>query len=253
MKEIILNEKYKYVYDKELKRLNIHIDGKPCPLKAENLFKFYDTNLNNVAALHENYFWLSKPSDFNDPFDCNVNLIEHENHKELFYDETKPNAIDGIGITCFTEEINELLLWAHYANNYRGFALEFNTETMRVNMNGKKKYSLNPALYFDEFISVKNTDKFAMEYLLTAKSERWKYEKEWRLISTIDETKPYDRIIFYEPIAVKALYIGYRLFDEQQSVFNFIESIFLKKYPNKPIYIVYPNPKKLDMVFQERH
>jgi len=105
----------------------------------------------------------------------------------------------------------------------------------------------------DEFPEVKNTQPFAMEYLLTAKNIRWNYEKEWRFISSIDPDKKNDRIVFYDPIAVKALYIGYRLLDEQESVFNLIESIFTSKYPDKPIYIVYPDPKKLEMVFHKRY
>lgn len=32
-----------------------------------------------------------------------------------------------------------------------------------------------------------------------------------------------------------------------------IESIFARKYPDKPIYIVYPDPNKLELVFQQRH
>ncbi len=92
-----------------------------------------------------------------------------------------------------------------------------------------------------------------MEYLLTAKSEKWKYEKEWRLLATIDDSNPFDRIVFYEPIAIKALYIGHKLHDEQESVFNLLESIFMTKYPGKPIYIVYPHPYKLELNFERRH
>ena len=255
MKEVILNDKYKYVYDSEDKLWRIHTYGIPTLLKPEKLFKFYDTNLNSVASLHEGYFWLSNPSDFNDPFDCNLNLVEHDNNINQELDtKIKRNNIANIGVTCFTQVINEPLMWAHYANNYRGFVVEFNTETIRVYIDkNERKFSLNPVLYFDKFIKVKNTDGFAQEYLLTAKSDKWEYEKEWRLLASVDNKKPYDRIVFYEPIAIKAIYIGHRLFDEQESVFNLIESIFMSKYPDKPIYIVYPHLYKLELVFQRRH
>lgn len=252
-KEIKLNNRYKYVFDSELNRMHIHIDGKRCPLKPEKLYKFYDTNLLSLASLHENYFWLSKPNDFNDPFDCNINLIEFENKDEI-QDLISENRIANIGVTCFTEEINEPLMWAHYANNYYGFVLELDAEHIRVNLyNRERKKSLNPVLYFDKFIKVKNTDEFAMEYYLTAKSDRWNYEKEWRILAEVDDDIEYDRIAFYEPITIKAIYIGHRLFDENESVFNLIESIFASKYPDKPIYIVYPYPDKLELNFQKRH
>jgi hypothetical protein len=255
MKEVILNDKYKYVYDSENKLWRIHTYGNPTLLKPEKLFKFYDTNLNNIASLHEGYFWLSNPSDFNDPFDCNINLVEHDNNIDKKLDtKIKRNNILNIGVTCFTQVINEPILWAHYANNYQGFAIELNPDTLRINLDkSERKSSLNPVLYFDKFIKVKNTDDFAQEYLLTAKSDRWEYEKEWRLLATVDNKKPFNRIVFYEPIAIKAIYIGHRLFDDQLSVFNLIESIFMNKYPDKPIYIVYPHPFKLELKFLRRH
>lgn len=254
-KEVILNDRYKYVFDSDLNFMRIHIDGVPCPLSPRTLFKFYDTNLLSIASLHENYFWLSNPKEFNDPFDCNINLIEFED-LENFPESTsiKRNNVSNIGVTCFTEEINEPLMWAHYANNYYGFVLELDSEHIRVNLyNRERKKSLNPVLYFDKFIKVKNTDSFAMEYWLTAKSDKWKYEKEWRILADVDDSVPYDRIAFYEPITIKAIYIGHRLFDENESVFNLLESIFATKYPDKPIFIVYLHPYKLELQFQQRH
>ena len=250
MREVILSDKYKYKFVHSLGRPHIHINDLPCPSRPSKLFKFYSANLNNLASLYEAYFWLSKPRDFNDPFDCNLNLIQHD---DLVIDN-KPNNIEDIGITCFTETNDEWLMWAHYTNNYRGYCIEFNTETFRVKLNKSERlYSLNPVIYLNSFPEIKNTQPFAMEYLLTAKNTRWEYEKEWRFISSINKANKYDRIVFYEPIAVKALYIGYRLLEEEESTFNLIESIFTSKYPQKPIFIVYPDPKKLEMVFCQRY
>lgn len=112
-------------------------------------------------------------------------------------------------------------MWAHYANNYNGFVLELNTEHIQVHLHDRdRKQSLNPVLYFDKFIKVKNTNSFALEYFLTAKSDKWKYEKEWRILAEVNDNIPFDRIAFYEPITIKAIYIGHRLFDENESVFN---------------------------------
>ena len=254
MKEIILNDRYKYVYDKRLKRYRINIDGRPSPLYPKRIFKFYSPTLNNVAALHENYFWVSNPKDFNDPFDCNINLVEYEGlDLKHVKDSQARNDLSNVGVTSFTEVIDELLLWAHYAVNYTGFAIEYNSKTFRVNIGDiKRKHSLNPILYFDKFVKVRNTDSFALEYLLSAKSKNWAYEKEWRLLLEINPSNKYDRIVFYQPLAVKALYIGHRMFDQNESVFNLIESIFTRKYPKKPVYIVHPHPTKLELSFTRR-
>jgi hypothetical protein len=253
-KEIILDSRYKYVFDSELNRMRIHIYGNPCPLVPPKLYKFYNTNLLSIASLQDSYFWLSNPKEFNDPFDCNINLIEHNNQKALNkITSSKKNDISNIGVTCFTEVLDEPLMWAHYANNFYGFVLELDSNHLRVNLyNRERKKSLNPVLYFKQFIKVKNTDSFALEYFLTAKSDKWEYEKEWRILADVDDNIPYDRIAPYEPITIKAIYIGHRLFEENESVFNLVESIFLQKYPDKPTYIVYPHPYKLELIFQQR-
>jgi hypothetical protein len=245
MDEEILNEKYKFVYDPEKKFWLIHINGIPSPLKPDKMFKFYAANLNNIASLHEGYFWLSNPREFNDPFDCNINLIDCEYYKT---GEPKLNNLINIGLTCFTEVLNEPLLWAHYAQDYNGYAIEFDTDVMGiVEENNEKKFELLPVMYFDDFIRVKDTDNYALTYLLSAKSARWEYEKEWRLVASLDEAHPYKRIRFYYPQSIKALYLGYKLLAKQESVFNLIQSIFMTKYPDKPIYLVRPDPYKIEL------
>ena len=156
--EVVLNEKYKYVYEKEKKIWIPHIYGKAFPLTPDSLCKFYDTNLLSIAAMYDNYFWLSNPAEFNDPFDCNLNLIEFDKSGQTDLETiNKKNNLSIIGVTCFTTQINEPLFWAHYARNYNGFAIDFNPQSLTVSINNQelKRFSLNPVLYFDKFIKVK--------------------------------------------------------------------------------------------------
>ena len=246
MQEIILNKDYKYVYNKDLELWWPHYKGIPFPRKPKNLFKYYALNLNNIAALYQNYFWLSNPSDFNDPFDCNINLIEFEEKPEW---SKRGNNHGNVGVCCFTESINDPTLWAFYTN-YNGFVLEFNPEKTTVGLNVEERtWSLNPVMYFDELIKVKNTEHYAMEYLLTAKLNKWKNENEWRFVTTVNEES--DRIVQYKPHSVKALYIGHKIPDEQLSVYNLIFDIFIEKYPKAEIYVVFPNPQGLELVFEK--
>ncbi len=239
MEEHKLNERYKFIYDSDN---GFRIYDKDLPFKKpKKLFKFYDTDLNNVASLHDNYVWLGKPSGFNDPFDCNLNLIKHKKPIQV----NNPSNLQNIGISSFSEINDELLLWAHYANNYRGFCIEFDPKKLSFfPERNNTKYSLDPVLYFEEFIEVEEAKKYSLQYLLTAKANRWEYEKEWRLISTLNPSESYNRLLFYKLESVKALYIGYRLLNEQESIFNLLQSIFHSKYPGKPIYRVTPNTKK---------
>jgi hypothetical protein len=249
-KEKILNNEYKYVYDEALQRYRHYYRNKPMPLRPKKMYKYYALNLNNVAALHDGYFWLSNPADFNDPFDCNLHLVEHENIEELNNKVKRANDVSNIGVTCFSEVLKEPLMWGHYTNNYKGFVVEFNPLKTTVQLDAtKRKHSLNPVMYFSKFIKVKNTDSFAMEYLLTAKSKKWKYEREWRFISTIHGSN--ERVVFYERHSVKALYIGHRIPDQDRSAYTLLLNIYEEKYPGKPVYVVYPNPQRLELVFEK--
>src|ERR1041385_4804927 len=143
-KEIILNEKYSYKYDTNEKRMRLCIDGQFAPLFPDKLFKYYSLNVNSLVAFNEGYFWLSNPKEFNDPFDCYINLVGHDLGEQSIHD--KPlNGIGNIGICSFAEVINDPLMWGYYTNNYNGFSLEVNTPKMTVKIvdSKKRKFSLN--------------------------------------------------------------------------------------------------------------
>ena len=187
-----------------------------------SIIKFFSDNDYNLNALREQKVWFSSPNNFNDPFDCVVNVdyekIVYEEFKEKCYrffteedaekflnlDEVKStlsflmpmksnryknnikNLIDSIFVSCFSEQINltSLRMWGYYANSHKGFCLE---------------YSLNDfykASDFRELIPVFYSNEYSLYYkfkpgsefrkckltLLFTKAYEWCYEKEWRLI-----------------------------------------------------------------------
>lgn len=134
--------------------------------------KFLYENLINKTI------WFSKPSSFNDPFDCCPPLIygstSTENHMMEFYDElskvkleepklnlTKEQFIgewkvdkigfekkvnktltklinDNYGILCLSERDENIKMWSHYANKHTGVVLEFDFHNFITN--GKDFY-----------------------------------------------------------------------------------------------------------------
>lgn len=140
-------------------------------------------------------------------------------------------------ITCLSENRDETLMWAHYANSHRGFCLEYDMrEYMTSNdkqyiddcipvigpvhysghrfdatslvidmLESKLKSTLdidNPTYLSDDLLSFK---------CLLTKSDVWKYEKEWRLFTfkpTAGTDEDHRIQAVYKP---KALYIGARM------------------------------------------
>ncbi|MEC6830430.1 DUF2971 domain-containing protein [Photobacterium toruni] len=105
-------------------------------------------------------------------------------------EETWKNKLEELRVCCFTPDDSNTLMWAHYADGGRGCVIEFellpSSEAVKVSYSKKPKVSKNQL----------TTDK-AIE-ILKYKDSSWKYEKEFRCITS--DT--------YVPIAVKKLILG---------------------------------------------
>lgn len=79
---------------------------------------------------------------------------------------------DNNKISCFSERGDSLLLWAYYANNYKGVCLEFDIKSDPLLNKFCSKVN-----YTRTFSS--NTTSFDNYYL---KSDEWAHEQEWRIV-----------------------------------------------------------------------
>ncbi len=85
------------------------------------------------------------------------------------------------GVACFSEQVDNILMWAHYAEGHRGFCLEFDTTFPPFVMAQHVSYSKSyPEINIADVIL--NRKKFGELPLLTTKSKHWCYEKEWRCL-----------------------------------------------------------------------
>lgn len=250
MKEFDLDDEYKMIFNDSTGVYDYYKNGELLSKSAEKLFKYYSLNINNIDALLNNYFHLSNPATFNDPFDCNVNLVSDIDEKFTNIETVKRNNIENIGITSFSETINNHLMWAHYTNNYNGFAIEFKGTEVTVNKvkDRFEKFALTKVFYTKEMRRIKKDYPFAMHYVLATKMKHWEYEKEWRIICQLK--KDDDRVLYYYPEKVKAIYFGHRLIDESKSAYRLLLEICEIRFPRTPIYVVYPHPTDIKLFFE---
>ena len=116
-----------------------------------NIYKYCTINENLFSLLREAYIWFSKPTDFNDPFDCKINgvppstqdleeledsymytrifKITPETLSKIMYSELQ-GKIDGYGVSCFSKSNDNILMWSHYSEKHTGICLEFNKDEM---------------------------------------------------------------------------------------------------------------------------
>lgn len=87
-----------------------------------------------------------------------------------------------IGLCCLSEVNNSILMWTHYANNHRGYCLQYEA-TDRTYLFGeaqKVSYSQNYPV-----VNIFNTTlEEQTELIFFTKFEGWAYEKEWRVAKT---------------------------------------------------------------------
>ncbi len=210
------------------------------------LFKYYPNRDYHLEAFRRGELFLAKPKVLNDSFDTTNILIEPYNHfKQLIcWNEKKATAFENHGICSFIEapEIKQERMWAFYANNYDGFAIEYNPNEFN-----QEKYAplqllpvkyLNKPLNLDDLNlrihindndiaiqdlkqeSVRNADYFLKCLHLVKNKKVWEDEHEWRLIKA--ERNPQNTscqehanktgfILQIGNGAYKSLYIGYRV------------------------------------------
>jgi hypothetical protein len=120
----------------------------------------------------------------------------------------RENLRASIGVTCFAEKNDNLLMWSHYADQHKGFCLEFHTDQEPFDGIVRVDYvETMPEISMTKFV----IDRAAgiVNKLLFTKSKDWKYEKEWRRIYL----KAKDSLRPYHPSALKAVYFGSKIED----------------------------------------
>jgi hypothetical protein len=206
------------------------------------LYRYQPFSTQALANLTQRTLWFSDPSDFNDPFDCGINILDdviddagaakayafllsRVTDKAAFASEHstdgRPNdsfraqlakGISGHfaetlnvrrGIGCFAGRWDNLLMWAHYADGHRGFCLEFDTQ-------GEMFQFARPVKYVAQVPRLKAADIFVdlpardfVDAWLVTKSEHWAYEEEWRVIHTAPRTA-----YTYPWQSLKRVYLG---------------------------------------------
>lgn len=141
-----------------------------------------------------------------------------------------------IAIACFSEIKNSQLMWAHYANSYEGFCIEYDfTKSKNVSFLkgiGKVIYTDNRAKK-----DTSNDDYFLYEkQILCNKSKCWAYEKEWRSIDIIpyaDYTNKNYPIVNAKE-CINAIYLGCKMPKEyQEEIAKYYKNTEIKVYQMK--------------------
>jgi hypothetical protein len=223
-------------------------NGTPLISVPKYLYKYFSLSDFSIDSLENDYIYLSNPMDFNDPFDCNRNLIA-EKQKELrdWQYVDKLNDISHMGIACFSENGMEPLLWSHYTNSYRGFCLKFNVQSLIKAQNGH--FKLKRVIYSQAPEVISRDHPFSSYYLYLLKLNNWNYEQEWRLL--FQNPSNAENRFYFDKNCIEEISIGYKNMynssNKELELKSKFESIRKEKFNDVPLMTVGPHQTKLEL------
>jgi len=164
-------------------------------------------------------------------------------------------------IACFSESVESILMWSHYANSHKGFALEYDFRpTLERPI---KNVGLFPVVYSEERFDISDYIAWAflrimgikakMPDILASiknalwKSDVWAYEKEWRMIDLTPRviTDEKASAIHYKPVAI---YYGRHMSsDDKKKLHEVAKEKGIKEYE---MYLDYSS-LKYEMLYRE--
>lgn len=139
---------------------------------------------------------------------------------ELFYQKYY-EQLSKYYTSCFTGDMNNILMWSHYADSHNGVVVEFDPEKGVPFTTGiliPMKYQPTSRFNFTtKGLTDNNFVDESVQSLISTKSNDWKYEHEIRLLYNITNKSDiiwYDKFanpcIKISPATIKSVYIGRR-------------------------------------------
>ncbi len=223
-----------------------------------------DVKLNNdkLNSLKRNNIWLSKYDKLNDPFEFNSIYINNDLIKKYriskeFVEKEFKKIKQHLLICSLTKSMDESLpMWAHYANNHKGFCLGFEViepisifpvlyESGRSIGDAVLSSYMSSKIYYDfsNDVSVLNNPNVEFWFnlifhSLCVKDKSWKYENEYRSFYTSDTKKRRGALIKFNDIGLKLkdIYLGINMDEKYRG-----ELIEMSVKKNLNLYQMYVN------------
>ena len=207
---------------------------------------YFDPEGNFLKGLKANTIFFSDPKKFNDPFDSNPNLIRiiigegpettqainrlfkdaptdiqeeaklysEDQHRSMIimsYKKTMNNLYSKIGVSSFSENYDNNVMWHYYAKEHTRFVLEFDANSDFF----KRKFAVNytkdfPLIIGNELGMEGESISLANKVFLN-KSPEWAHETEWRLLGD-----GVGKSISYIPNTLLGIYLGKDCSDQNE-------------------------------------
>ncbi len=131
--------------------------------------------------------------ELNDPFDIFAADLGDPAHRSKLT-LARQSIGRQVGLLCFSQRWDNPVLWSHYADKHRGMCLGFEIphESLRRVTYANRRFKLQR----DPLKASGAPDQDSVEKLLVTKYSHWRYEREWRMLVSLAESKSEDGRFF---------------------------------------------------------
>lgn len=172
-------------------------------------------------------------------------------HLPWFRKHYKEINYEAFGICSLTPIPDSLLMWAHYADNHKGFCVGLDMQVIsasrELSAQHGDNFTIHKVVYSEEmpridfFEAMMSIDKSEdLISILTTKSKDWEYEEEYRII---DWRSTNEAISVSEPGLAKII-LGWRIDTENR---NRILAAVNAMHRPIPVYQAYPEDYKFSL------
>lgn len=222
-------------------------------------YKYCNCDYYTIRNIEKSTLALKKYTEFNDPYEGIA--LTNSSIEKPDMDIIRNSAM----VTCFTENKNHLLMFAHYADSYKGVCIQYDLSLLDDDVyHGVSSY-LFPVIYSDKpanllyktelktYIEKYKAGKICLSRMddilsyFVRKADAWKKECEWRLVIPINcwkhmlgmEGKDNKSVAILQNFdCISAIYFGVQLAeDKKEHIKEIVEKLNKNRGSKQPIKI----------------
>lgn len=161
-----------------------------------------------IDAIRLGQFWCGEYSNLNDAMEGLYTAGDAARGQEQ-WEQARALIRSGkasVGIACFSEVPDQALMWAQYADSFRGICIEYDFGRLRQTLPDESSFSR--VSYADRLFDIGadlHDTQTLIKWILSTKHHSWGYEREWRLFA------PQRGLLRFSPDAIRRVILGPRI------------------------------------------
>lgn len=166
-----------------------------------------------LDAIREGHLFCASFESLNDPMEglfASSRRVKNSANYQAFKDALISSKAQ-LGICSFSEVYDHELMWAHYADRFKGICVAYDLSALLTRLNNSVDFV---RVFYDEKVPRlrHSSDASVMlaKRVLSCKNYRWLYEREWRMFAS-------QGIVAYGEVScVTHIYLGSRISDQDR-------------------------------------